>query len=115
MHPTVLLLISIGIFILIYAILALSLNFQQGYTGLPNFGLIGFYGIGAYATATIIVNGVNPIVGIILGMVIATIFGVAFLTITGSVDTATSSSVFISSYACIFALQTSSFCSYHLS
>jgi branched-chain amino acid transport system permease protein len=76
MHPTVLLLISIGMFILIYAILALSLNFQQGYTGLPNFGLIGFYGIGAYATATIIVNGVNPIIGIILGMIIATVFGI---------------------------------------
>jgi branched-chain amino acid transport system permease protein len=61
---------------LVYAILALSLNIQQGYTGLPNFGLIGFFGIGAYATAIIIVQGINPIFGIILGMVIATIFGI---------------------------------------
>jgi len=73
----VLLLLSIGIFILIYAILALSLNIQQGYSGLPNFGLIGFYGIGAYSTAVIITQGINPIVGIILGMIFATVFGIA--------------------------------------
>lgn len=77
LHPLLFLLIGIGMFILIYAILAMSLNIQQGYTGLPNFGLIGFYGIGAYATATIIVQGINPIFGIILGMIIATIFGIA--------------------------------------
>lgn len=77
LHPLVFLLLGIGTFILIYAILALSLNLQQGYTGLPNFGLIGFYGIGAYATASIIVQGINPIIGIILGMIIATVFGIA--------------------------------------
>lgn len=77
LHPIIFLLLGIGSFILIYAILALSLNLQQGYTGLPNFGLIGFYGIGAYATASIIVQGINPIIGIILGMLIATVFGIA--------------------------------------
>lgn len=34
----------------IYAILALALNLQFGLTGLSNFGVVGFYGIGAYAS-----------------------------------------------------------------
>ncbi len=37
----------------IYGLLALSLNFQYGITGLPNFGLVLFYGIGAYASGVI--------------------------------------------------------------
>jgi branched-chain amino acid transport system permease protein len=34
----------------IYLILALALNLQFGLTGLINFGVVGFYGIGAYAS-----------------------------------------------------------------
>jgi branched-chain amino acid transport system permease protein len=33
-----------------YLILALALNFQWGMTGMVNFGVAGFYGIGAYAS-----------------------------------------------------------------
>ncbi|PZQ48132.1 MAG: branched-chain amino acid ABC transporter permease [Rhodovulum sulfidophilum] len=34
----------------IYVILALALNLQFGMTGLMNFGVVGFFGIGAYAS-----------------------------------------------------------------
>lgn len=34
----------------IYAILALALNLQYGLTGLINFGVVGFFGLGAYAS-----------------------------------------------------------------
>lgn len=37
----------------IYAILALSLNLQFGLTGLINFGIVGFYGLGAYASGIV--------------------------------------------------------------
>lgn len=36
---------------LIYAVMVLGLNLQWGYTGLFNAGVVGFYAIGAYATA----------------------------------------------------------------
>ena len=34
----------------IYAVLTLALNLQYGFTGLINFGVVGFYGLGAYAS-----------------------------------------------------------------
>ena len=37
----------------IYAIFALGLNVQWGYTGLLNFGIAGFFAVGAYASALI--------------------------------------------------------------
>lgn len=44
-------LIFISIFAAIYALLALGLNLQWGYTGLFNVGVAGFYAIGAYTSA----------------------------------------------------------------
>ena len=45
--------LSTATFFGIYALLSLSLNFQYGITGLPNFGLVLFYGIGAFASGVI--------------------------------------------------------------
>jgi len=44
-------LVFTGIFASIYALLSLGLNLQWGYTGLFNFGIAGFYAIGAYTSA----------------------------------------------------------------
>jgi branched-chain amino acid transport system permease protein len=44
-------LIALSTFAAIYALLALGLNLQFGLTGLINFGHVGFFCIGAYATA----------------------------------------------------------------
>jgi branched-chain amino acid transport system permease protein len=41
----------------IQALLVLGLNFQYGLTGLVNFGVAGFYAIGAYATAILTMAG----------------------------------------------------------
>ena len=43
--------VSIGTVFAIWAILAVSLNLVLGFTGLLSVGHIGFFGIGAYATA----------------------------------------------------------------
>lgn len=51
-------LIAIGIIALIYMILSLGLTLQYGLTGLINFGHVGFFAIGAYASALLALKGV---------------------------------------------------------
>ena len=46
-----------GIVVCFSAILALALNFQWGLGGMVNFGLAGFYTLGAYACALLILKG----------------------------------------------------------
>jgi len=46
-------LVSLAIMAGIYAVFALGLNIQSGYTGLVNFGIAGFFCIGAYTSAMI--------------------------------------------------------------
>jgi branched-chain amino acid transport system permease protein len=46
-------LVSLAIMAGIYAVFALGLNIQWGYTGLMNFGIAGFFCIGAYTSAMI--------------------------------------------------------------
>ncbi|GEO87377.1 MULTISPECIES: branched-chain amino acid ABC transporter permease [Alphaproteobacteria] len=56
----------------LYALLALSLNLQWGYTGLLNFGQVGFFACGAYAYA--ITTGMlswHPVAGFIAAVVAA--------------------------------------------
>jgi neutral amino acid transport system permease protein len=50
-------LISLAIFVAIYALFSLGLNLQWGFTGLINFGHIAFMTIGAYTTILISSNG----------------------------------------------------------
>jgi branched-chain amino acid transport system permease protein len=50
-------LIHLLILICIYLILAISLQFSVGFTGLLNLGHIAFYAIGAYASALLALNG----------------------------------------------------------
>ena len=46
-------LVSLAIMAGVYAVFALGLNIQSGYTGLVNFGIAGFFCIGAYTSAMI--------------------------------------------------------------
>jgi branched-chain amino acid transport system permease protein len=56
----------------IYALLALSLNLQWGYTGLLNFGQVGFFALGAYGYALTTTSlGWPPA----LGVAVATLLG----------------------------------------
>lgn len=48
------LIVSFATFFGIYLILALSMNLEYGLTGLPNFGKVFFYSVGAYASAFIV-------------------------------------------------------------
>ena len=48
---------AVGIVALIYMLLTIGLNLQYGYTGLINFGVVAFFGIGAYASALLTLAG----------------------------------------------------------
>ena len=60
----------------IYGLLAMSLNFQVGFTGLINFGQVAFFCIGAYTSSLLVVKAGAPIlVGFLSGMALSGIFG----------------------------------------
>lgn len=60
----------------IYTILALALNLQFGLTGLINFGVVGFYGLGAYASGISTETFHLPLVaGLGIAMVVGAIGG----------------------------------------
>jgi branched-chain amino acid transport system permease protein len=77
-------LILIGIVVCFSAILALALNFQWGLGGMVNFGLTGFYALGAYAAALLMLKGgANAFVATVGAMaIVAAACGlVAFVTL----------------------------------
>ena len=80
-------LLHLLIVMVIYAILAISLNFMTGTTGLFNLGLAAFYGIGAYASALLAKAGAPFIVamlgGILISMLMAFIIGLPTLQLVG--------------------------------
>ena len=69
-------LVYLAIMMGIYGILSLSLNLQYGFTGLANFGQVGFFCLGAYATTIVTLTfGLPFILGLIASMLIAGLFG----------------------------------------
>ncbi len=63
------------VYIGIYAILAISLNLEAGYTRLMNFGKVAFFAIGAYTSAILTASGMPFFIGILAGMVLCAFFG----------------------------------------
>lgn len=70
--------ISAGLF----AIFALGLNLQWGFTGLINFGHVAFLTIGAYTTVLLSSQGVPIIIAVIAGAILAAILGLIIGTST---------------------------------
>ncbi|HLD12448.1 MAG TPA: branched-chain amino acid ABC transporter permease [Candidatus Nanoarchaeia archaeon] len=67
--------IHLLIFISIYTILTVSLNLTLGFTGMLNLGHIAFFGIGAYTSTLLVMNGVPYIIAFLAAGIIAGIFG----------------------------------------
>lgn len=59
----------------IYAIFALGLNLEWGFTGLINFGHVAFFAIGAYTTVLFNMSGCPLILSVIAGIALAGFFG----------------------------------------
>jgi len=76
-------LVSMGVFAGVYALMALGLNVAWGWAGMANLGLVGFYGIGAYASALSTTRLGWPILGgVALAMACAAAAGAAFAMLT---------------------------------
>jgi neutral amino acid transport system permease protein len=67
--------VSLVIFAAIFAIFALGLNVQWGFTGLINFGQVAFMTIGAYATVLLSLQGVPLWLGALIGAGLAALLG----------------------------------------
>lgn len=61
-------LLAVAIQIGIYALMTLGLNLQYGFTGLINFGIAGFYCLGAYTVAILATHGVDPVICIMAAL-----------------------------------------------
>jgi branched-chain amino acid transport system permease protein len=64
-------LVAVGITALVYLLLALGLNLHYGFTGLINFGHVGFFAIGAYASALTVMAGWHILAGFAAAMALA--------------------------------------------
>jgi branched-chain amino acid transport system permease protein len=68
--------ISVGVLAGIYAIVALGLQVNTGFTGIVNFGAAGFMAIGAYSMAILVLEvGLSFWVSLPLAMLITMLFG----------------------------------------
>jgi branched-chain amino acid transport system permease protein len=66
---------TVAISILIFGILALSVNLQYGSTGIFNFGVVAFFMIGAYASSYITLAGYPFILGVTVGSLLSGLAG----------------------------------------
>lgn len=68
--------LSLAVLILYFALVGAAWNIMGGYAGQFSFGHAAFYGIGAYTSTILLLNfGVSPWIGMIVGAVIAGLFG----------------------------------------
>lgn len=67
--------ITVVLIAAIYAIFALGLNLEWGFTGVINFGHVAFLAIGAYTTALLSLSGVPLLPSVIAGMALAGLCG----------------------------------------
>lgn len=63
------------VYIGIFAILAISLNLEAGFTKLMNFGVAAFFAIGAYTTALLTLSGVPMVISFFAAVFLAGLTG----------------------------------------
>lgn len=69
--------LSVGIAILIMALLGQSWNIMSGYAGQFSFGHAAFFGLGAYTSSILYTDfGISPWFGMVAGMCVAALVGV---------------------------------------
>ena len=68
-------LINFWIFAFMYIILVVSLNLSMGFTGLINLGHLAFWGVGAYTSALLTLNGVPWYFAMLAAGIVAAFFG----------------------------------------
>jgi branched-chain amino acid transport system permease protein len=68
---------AVGVSAITYALAAIGLNVHFGYTGLLNFGQVGFMLVGGYGMAITVDHGGPLWVGVLVGMACAAVLGLA--------------------------------------
>jgi branched-chain amino acid transport system permease protein len=68
-------LIGVAVLAALYGVLSISLNLQAGVSGLLDFGLVAFFGIGAYATGIASIHGFSWELAVVIGMAVAAVAG----------------------------------------
>ena len=68
-------LLGVAVVAALYGVLSICLNLEAGVTGLLNFGLVGFFAIGAYATGIASLHDFSWELAIVIGMVVAALAG----------------------------------------
>lgn len=63
------LLLDFAAFYSLYLMLSLSLNLEYGYTGIPNFGKVMFFALGAFVTGSLAARLVAPLAGVDLSAI----------------------------------------------
>ena len=74
--------ISYLTYVLIYSIVVMALNISWGFTGLVNLGHMVFFGIGAYASALLTLNGIPWYLAMPIAGILAALIGVIIAAIT---------------------------------
>lgn len=70
--------LSIGVSVMIAALLGQSWNLMSGYAGQFSFGHAAFFGLGAYTSAILYMDfGITPWIGMFAGMLVAAVVGLA--------------------------------------
>jgi len=69
-------LIAMSVTALIYLLMAFGLNLQYGFTGLINFGHVGFFALGAYASALLVGAGVPMPLGFLAALIVPAVAAV---------------------------------------
>ncbi len=64
-------LLAVAIIALIYMLMTLGLNLHYGFTGLINFGHVGFFAVGAYTSALLVMNGMPLPLAFLAAMALA--------------------------------------------
>lgn len=66
----------------LYSLFGLGLNLQWGFTGLINFGHVGFMTIGAYTTVLLAIQGIPLFFAVLIGAIGASLLGLFIGTLT---------------------------------
>jgi len=75
-------LVTILIFVCIAIVLGFALNLQWGVCGMVNFGLVGFFALGAYAAALVALGGAGSLAAILVASLVCAAASAALALIT---------------------------------
>lgn len=81
--------LDVAVVAAVFAVLSVSLNLQAGVSGLPNFGIVLFFGIGAYGAGLATTADLPWVVGLVGAILVAALWGIGFGKLARTLTTGT--------------------------